>query len=60
MPSFPTSWPGKSAKRVFALDVSAIHAFDMRCSYDIPHRRVISVSPSTVASNTGDASTAWM
>src|SRR5450755_1727321 len=25
----PTSWPGRSAKRVFALDVPAIHVFPL-------------------------------
>ncbi len=33
-----TSWPGKSAKRVFALDVPAIHVFRLRNKDDVDAR----------------------
>jgi hypothetical protein len=32
------SWPGKSAKRVFALDVPAIHVFLLAESQDVDAR----------------------
>src|SRR6266849_1621589 len=33
-----SSWPGKSAKRVFALDVPAIHVFSCVCRQDVDAR----------------------